>query len=134
MASEKRMHNVNLLVAWGGTDTKNLNVSVPFPCRKVVIKPIIYNFTDNGGAPAPYIHARITCNMLSDNNGAATIGIILPKVYSTGGMPIAGFSYMFDSPTIVNGFYNFRAVALNGATLVTLPANDSLICMEFYEA
>lgn len=132
--SEKRIYNVNLIVAWGGNASVNEFISVPFPCRKVIIKPAIYNFKDAGGAPNPYVHARITCSMLSDNNGNATIGIILPQVYSTGGMPIAGFTYMFDSPTVVNSNYIFNAIALDGSALGTAPANDSLICMEFYEA
>lgn len=132
MASEKRIHNVNLVVAWGATSEQTAPINVPFPCSKVVIKPVIYNFTDAGAAPNPYRFYRITTNMIRDNIGDATIGVVLPSVYSTGGMPLAGFTYMFDAPKTITGSFKFNSMQLNG-TAATLAA-DSLICMEFYEA
>jgi len=133
MASEKRIHNVNLVVAWGSASEQTAYINVPFYCSKVVIKPVIYNFTDAGAAPAPYRFYRITTNMIRDNIGDATIGVVLPSVYSTGGMPLlAGFTYMFDAPKTITGSFKFNSMQLNG-TAATLAA-DSLICMEFYEA
>lgn len=133
MAAEKRIHNVNLLLNWGGAATKSLFISVPFPCSKVIIKPVIHNFTDSGvGGSAPYEHTKITSSLISDNNGDGVVGIILPIVYSTGGMPIAGFKYTFDGPRIINGNYTFNSYYITGA--VRQLAYASFICMEFYEA
>lgn len=129
--AEKRIYNVNLVVAWGATSEQTAPINVPFPCSKVVIKPIVYNFTDAGAAPTPYRFYRITSNLVSDNIGDATIGVVLPSVYSTGGMPLAGFVYMF-SPRMISGSFKFNSMQLNG-TAATLAA-DSFICMEFYEA
>ena len=130
--SEKRIYNVNLLLHWNTVSTLKQNIMVPFPCRKVVIKPVIHDYTDNGAAPNPYEHARITCSMVSDNNGDATFGVILPVVWSSGAAPIAGFTYMFDSPKMINSSYTFNAILLDGTAIVL--ATDSFMMMEFYEA
>jgi len=133
--AEKRIYNVNLLLHWNTNSSITKNINVPFPCRKVVIKPVIHNFTDNGagGGPTPYEFIRITSNLVSDNLGEGTVGVILPIVYSTGGNhSLSGFTYMFDSPRIVSGSFRFNSMQLDG-TADPL-AYDSFICMEFYEA
>lgn len=133
MASEKRIYNVNILLNWSGNDQLTKFISVPFPCSKIAIKPIIHNSTDTGAAGStPYLHTKITSDLVTDNSGNGVVGIILPIVYSTGGMPLAGFTYMFDSPKIINGMYVFNSYYITGAARQL--AYDSFICMEFYEA
>lgn len=127
-----RLYNVNLLLHWNTASQLSKSISVPFPCKRVVIKPIIYDYADAGAAPNPYEHVRITCDLLSDNNGDATIGIILPVVWSTGAGPLAGFTYTFDNHKIINGIYTFKSVTLDGTAAAL--ASDAFVCMEFYDS
>lgn len=127
---EKRILNVTSFIAWGGASSKTLNFDVPFLVKKIVVKPLLYNFQDTGLAAAAYPHAAIYSNITGTEE---IIGAVISGVYSTGGAPLLGYTFQFPNPIRVSGIKNFRSVAVQDQTALVL-ANGMLLAFEFHEA
>lgn len=114
-------------------------INVPFKVGKMLVHPIIYNFQDAGdkyGGSASSKAYRQYCVMSNITGDTRVMGIIMETTYSTGMNPVSGYSYMFDSPTDINGNYNFFVTDLDMKT-PPAAANSAdmkmLITFEFYE-